>query len=141
MLLTTASVSLLVHRLPGLAASSPSRTEGSPVLLCVSRVHHLPPLGQDDGSSPDVHSSGGSGRRRAPPPSLFVEALQVEALSINLSLSRPRESEEEVYVGLKLNRMLVDMMQRVDEARLKLQPFVIMHMITTPNQVRRLSIT
>jgi hypothetical protein len=60
----------------------------------------------------------------------------MEALTINLSLSRPRESEEDVYVGLKLNRMVVDMMHRVDEARLKLQPFAIMHMVTTPQQVR-----
>lgn len=60
----------------------------------------------------------------------------MEALTINLSLSRPREAEEDVYVGLKLSRMVLDMMHRVDEARLKLQPFALLHVVTTPQQVR-----
>ena len=41
----------------------------------------------------------------------------------------------QVYVGLKFNKMLVDMMYRLDEARLKLQPFEMAHMITSPKQV------
>lgn len=74
-------------------------------------------------------------QRRGRRSSVFIERLRLEALSVNLSLSRPRESPDEVYVGLRLNRMLSDMMYRLDEARLKLQPLEIYYMLTRPKQV------
>lgn len=39
-------------------------------------------------------------------------------------------------MGLRLNRMMADMMYRLDEARLKLQPFEVGYLMTTPRQVR-----
>lgn len=38
-------------------------------------------------------------------------------------------------MGLRLNRMMADMMYRLDEARLKLQPFEVGYLMTTPRQV------
>jgi len=61
---------------------------------------------------------------------VLVEELRIEPLSVNLSLSRPRESPEDVYVGLKPNKMLSDMLNRLDEARLNLHPFEVSFLLT-----------
>jgi hypothetical protein len=119
------SAALVVQRASGRTRSF-VRKKGPPTLRrsesggVTGRCNPLPDL---------VPDAPGRGK------TLYVEVLRIEALVVNLSLSRPRESPETVYVGLKLNRMVTDMMHRLDEARLRLRPFVLAHMVTSPAQI------
>ena len=98
----------------------------------INRSHRQPRLSTGISRTDSINTSTTTSN------TLYVEALKIDTVSIDLSLSRPRHSRpEEVYVGLKFNKMLVDMMYRLDEAHLSLHPLVIVHMAAAPGQVCR----
>jgi len=124
MMMMAGASTLIYHR----TVKASSRQPDGPI----NRSHRQPKLSTGMSRSDSI----GISTTTSADNTLYVEALKIDTVSIALSLSRPRHSRpDEVYVGLKLNKMLVDMMYRLDEAHLSLHPLVIVHMEASPGQV------
>ena len=68
--------------------------------------------------------------------SLFLERAVVHPVRLSLSVQRPRETVEDVYVGLKVRRLALDLLVRVERAHLKLDTLVLADATLTPRDLR-----
>ena len=68
---------------------------------------------------------------------IYLDSLSVGTLKGRLSLQRPRESPEDVYVGFKPGKMALDLMMRIEGAQFKLEPFALRHSMLTPPELQK----
>jgi hypothetical protein len=66
-----------------------------------------------------------------PAPRIYFELLQIHPIKLNITFARIPKAANEVYVGVNPLRLLIDAMQHLDSAQLKMNKFRVEHPLET----------